>query len=484
MINQQEIKKSDHHSSLLRNVVWMVWSGAISIANSVVLWAVFARWRETAELGRFTVVMSMYLIFFMLCTLGLGSYLTSEIARRPDRRRFIASAATFFLSWSMVCLAAMSAAGFLVSASSEVRVATAILSLAMLPTGLISLAESVFTASGRARVIALATTSENILRTVVPLILIYCGCGLPVICLSFVSVRLVACSIYAWVARRHLAALAQARWSLVSEIATKTPTFAGVTILATLHGQAVVLLAGRLAGEAAAAEFGLASRFLIPLWMLLWSYASVMQPTATRLAAISRTGLGEFLSRSLQWVLAFALPIAVGGTLLAREALGIVYGERYSAAAPVLSLLAWSVVPMGVIMITARGLVATGNQHVDLIGNAAALISNLALSLLLIPRYGVIGGATAQLLSVSVQAALVVGYTTRRFFPVTVWRALGACWWPLALMALVVWQARQWGLWGAATAGGFVYLAGLFLVQRDKRSWEFGVRSSESRVEN
>src|SRR5581483_6888223 len=175
MHEREKIEREDNsalrtpHSALLRSAAWMAWSGAVSIANGVVVWMAYARWRETAELGKFTIVMGLYTIFVTVCTLGLGPY--------------ISSAAVFLSAWSLVSAAAMSLTGLLVSDSREVRAAVAILSLAMLPTGLLGVAEPVCTALGRARLIALATTVENVLRTVVPLALLYLDCNLSVICI-------------------------------------------------------------------------------------------------------------------------------------------------------------------------------------------------------------------------------------------------------------------------------------------------------------
>ena len=52
-IVKKEDVEADHHASrithntsLLRNAAWMVWSASLSIANSVVLWALMARWRQ------------------------------------------------------------------------------------------------------------------------------------------------------------------------------------------------------------------------------------------------------------------------------------------------------------------------------------------------------------------------------------------------------------------------------------------------------
>src|SRR5262249_40492800 len=160
------------------------------------LWMALARWRSSAEVGQFATVMSLQTIFMTVCGLGLTPYLTSQLARRVERRSLVASATLLITFWSGLCTLAMLGAGYYFNASTSVRLAAYILSLSIIPSGLISIGEAIFTACGQARVIALATTTENLLRTIVPLLLLYRGHSLPVICLSFVFVRLAACAVY------------------------------------------------------------------------------------------------------------------------------------------------------------------------------------------------------------------------------------------------------------------------------------------------
>ena len=89
-------------SKIIQNVLWMAWSGAISIANSVAVWVFMARLREPDEIGRFTIVMSLYMLFFTICSLGLSPFIVNEISRRigendEDQARSFISTTTISL---------------------------------------------------------------------------------------------------------------------------------------------------------------------------------------------------------------------------------------------------------------------------------------------------------------------------------------------------------------------------------------------------
>ena len=457
------------NSSLLQRAAWLVWSGGVNVANSVLLWMVLARWREAAEVGRFTVAVSLYLTFVALCSLGLGPYLVSEITRRKPsgaHHSLIASAAAFLFSTSVAFAGLMCATGFVVSEAREVQITTALLSLALLPTGLLVTAEATFIANGRTRVIALANTLENLFRTLVPLVLVMAGARLALIGLSFVGARVLACLVYAIAARGTWWHLFSARRSDVVTLAKAMPTFAGITIFSALHWQIAALLLGRLSSEVAAAEYGVASRFLVPVAVLLASYTSVLQPEATRLAALSRTALGEFLSRSVRLVLLFALPFVAGIWLLAREALAWLFGAKYGDAAIVLGLLGTTALPLCLAMLVARGLVATKQQWVDLVANMAGVLTCALAGWALIPRFGATGGAAAMLLSMVVLAGIEIGYATHHLFRLEVGETLWRCGAALLVMVAVVWQARSWGLWSAIGLGAAIYLTLVWLLHR------------------
>jgi glycosyltransferase involved in cell wall biosynthesis len=213
--------------------------------------------------------------------------------------------------------------------------------------------------------------------------------------------------------------------------------------------------------------------------VLLFGYVNVVQPVAGRLAANSLNQLGGFLSRGLRIVIALALPLAASGWLLGRELLILLFGPRYAGAAPALGLLATSVIPLGVVLIASRGLIATGRQRFDLLGNLTGLVTNVALNFALIPRYGAAGAATAQLLSMTTMAVVETRYGTRPLFRLHVWRAIWLCRQPMALMAIALWLVWGWGFGWEVICAGAGYLLGGALIWGKLRP----LRPSESKVE-
>ncbi|MDQ3802222.1 MAG: polysaccharide biosynthesis C-terminal domain-containing protein [Acidobacteriota bacterium] len=444
--------------AITRNLLWMSWSGAVSIANSLLVWVFMARMRDVEELGRFTIVMGLYALFFGVCSLGLTPYLVSEISRRIARKNdgdsdgdgesaesgdtisgFIGSASVFLLISGVCCAALMAACGFLASESWSVRLSTLILSLAIIPTGLIGVGEATALSFGRTRFIAYVTTLENILRTIIPLGLIWLGFDISVICVSFVAVRVLALAVYLPAAGKYLSRLAFSAddfWRIFKV----APTFAGTIILASINWQAVIILLGHFSTEVESAKYGVASRFLVPVSILMASYANVIQPAIAQFTRKSSANSGLYLSRMASYPLILSTAAAILSPFLSERVLVGFFGETYAGVAPTLDILALSVVPFCLVMVVARALVATGEQHIDLLANALGVAACFAAGLLLIPEYGAKGAALAQLFSFVLMALLEIGYLSKKIVGFKVWHAASLSTLCVSLAYIILWK--------------------------------------------
>ena len=330
----------------------------------------------------------------------------------------------------------MTASGFLVSESSSVRISTAILSLAMIPSGLICLSEATAIAYGRTRLIAFATTFENILRTVVPLGLLWAGFDISIICVSFVAVRFAALAIYFLAAREFLSKFSFQQIEFV-KILKVTPTFAGTIILVAINWQAAIILLGRISTETETAKFGVASRFLIPVTILMASYASVIQPTIAR---FSDEKSGAYLAKMARYPLILATLAAIASPFLSRFVLTAFFGEKYAEVAPTLDILAVSVVPFCLVMVVARGLVSANLQHIDLLANALGVGAFFAVGLWLIPTYGAKGAAIAQLISFLLMAIIEILYLSKKTTNFKIWRTASLSSVCLLITYIIIWK--------------------------------------------
>jgi O-antigen/teichoic acid export membrane protein len=175
------------------------------------------------------------------------------------------------------------------------------------------------------------------------------------------------------------------------------------------------------------------------------------------------------------------VPFAVALVLLARPLIHAWVGPRFDASVVVVQILI-ACVAIRVGSATAGTLLKGAGQHrVVAFSHAGAALANVALSLLWIRRFGLVGQALGTLLPVAFTSIFVlwpaacrrVDLTVADAFRTAVWPTL----WPIAVMAGVVvplrdaLPARLWSVAITAVAGALCY-GGTFLafaVKRDER---------------
>jgi O-antigen/teichoic acid export membrane protein len=158
------------------------------------------------------------------------------------------------------------------------------------------------------------------------------------------------------------------------------------------------------------------------------TYYQGLFPALSRSFHEDRETFRGILLRSVRLTAIFAIPVGIGGTLLAEPVIRLLFGAGYEPSVPALQLLSWSAV-----LVMMRGnfrhtLNAVGKQRLDLICAAAAAVLNLALNLVFIPGYGIAGSAAATVISEVVWFLLAWRLFSRHVaaiaLPAVVWRPL------------------------------------------------------------
>jgi len=193
------------------------------------------------------------------------------------------------------------------------------------------------------------------------------------------------------------------------------------------------------------------------------SYSMGLLPVLSRLRSVPDDER-RLHDSAMAHVFAGALPVAIGGCLLAHQLIALLFGEGYEPAAIALQILVWSI-PLSLFRNVAQAvLIAHDRQGQMLRTVSVAAGVNLVLNLLLIPRWGLAGAAVATLLTEAARAIVVLGYSRGAGLPFTsgrrFWRAAVAG----AAMGAVLLLARSAPWWVRVALGALTYGAVLTLV--------------------
>lgn len=250
--------------------------------------------------------------------------------------------------------------------------------------------------------------------------------------------------------------------------------------LASYNFDAVLL--GLLAGPTAVGWYTAAYKPVTMALALPVTYYVGLFPPLARAYGESHEAFRRIVVRSLRITSIFAVPLGIGGTLLAEPLIAFLFGPAYANSVPPLRVLAWSAVLVILRGTYKHALNAAAKPGLDLRCAGAATGLNIALNLLLIPPFGTLGAAVATLVAEFVWLSMAWFYFCRHVArvsllpfllqPVTAAAVMAAC---LLLTQPLFWAVR-------AALGVLVYFGTLAVLgEPEVKAWLRG-RSDEAAV--
>jgi O-antigen/teichoic acid export membrane protein len=218
-------------------------------------------------------------------------------------------------------------------------------------------------------------------------------------------------------------------------------------------------------GPVDTAMYGAAYRVLIALGIIPIIYADALTRAISSLAARDRVAMASVYRRAVGHLVALAVPVAVGGGLLAEPLLRAAFGEAYAGAAPALTVLLASVVlafPGWVAVTTAY---AVGRERRVALILAIAVAGNAIANVFMIPRFGIAGAAGATFAAEAVILVLVLRLLAREGVSTGFGAVLARPAMAAAAMAAAVLPLRHAPLFVPLAVGAAVYVAGLWALR-------------------
>jgi len=203
-------------------------------------------------------------------------------------------------------------------------------------------------------------------------------------------------------------------WRFTLDTAKRAAPYGLSGILFQLQSRVDVFLIGILLSEAAVGVYNAAYRVVFMLSFLTYYAGVAIFPAASRLYAESREQLGQLYATSLRIFVLLGVPAAVGIALVASELVPLIFGEGFEETVVVLRLLALLVLLSGLKNLLSFFLMACDGQAKRVKNQWIAAVTNIALNLVLIPIWGVVGAALSVIFAEALLATLLMLEISRR----------------------------------------------------------------------
>lgn len=330
----------------------------------------------------------------------------------------------------------------------------------------------------------------SVLVAVVNLAVLLAGYGLVELVTATTAVRVLAYLGYRMNAYRAYPALKISaryiRFARLREITGFSAFILVIDIANKLNYSTDTLVIGIFMSTAAIAVWSVAQRLITTTQNLTMQLNGSLFPVIVDIATLGESDkLRQVFAQATKLSLAMVIPVATGLVLLAEPLILAWVGPAFAGSVPIIYILA-AAVTIRVGNSTATTLLkGAGHHRLLAIANISMAVANLALSIALVRRFGLVGVAVGTLIPLAVISIFVLFPVACRRVDLSVTTALAqAIWpalWPVIPMAVLLALTRH--LAGGslsfiliqAVGAGMIY-ALVFLwfgISREERTWYF-----------
>jgi len=218
-------------------------------------------------------------------------------------------------------------------------------------------------------------------------------------------------------------------------------------------------------GKIAVGYYSAVTRLINPLMMQIQAITVAMLPVMSR----QFVGKGEKFrftaEKTLKYVAALGIPLAIGAFLLSDKIVLLLYGNEFRSSIPALQILSWTLAISALTSVISCCAIASGRVVMLAAFNAVAVLGNVAANLLLIPRYSFRGAAAATLGCEVVLLAVFVSAVWRSEVARFPFRDIGKVLVAALTMGGFVFLCRSASFFIVVPAGAAIYCGVLLLLR-------------------
>lgn len=276
-----------------------------------------------------------------------------------------------------------------------------------------------------------------------------------------------------WIAVPRRFGLARPEPGDVRRMTTRGVEFTGLKFVSLLYGRIDVILVERLLDLYAAGLYSAVRSILDLLKGFPMLVTKGLYPVLSRRMEAGPEAVGAIVTRFEKMMLLYALPLCTGGSLVATSLVTFLFGGPFAAAGPVFALFVWTLLFGSTRRPLVTYLTAAHRQNRATVLLLLGVVINVCLTLLLVPRIGVIGAAWAVLVHEAVSSVLLFA-GLRRDVSIAWGRAARGPIVASILMGVAVWMAAPWPLLPRVLLGALTYGVALVVTRGldpDELTW-------------
>lgn len=387
---------------IMGNVGWLSADKLVRLGLGLLVGVWIARHLGPEDFGLLSYAAAFVAIFGIVGTLGLPSIVVRDLVKDPEGQgTTLGTAAALHLAGGLAAFAlAVAAIGWARPDDPLVRLAVVILGSALVLRAT-DVVVYWFEARVRSKYVVWTRSGVFVVFAAVKVALILAGA--PV--LHFVWALLAEAAVSAlallavYLRRGPSPGTLRVRWGRATRILGDAWPLALAGIAVGVYMKIDKIMLGQMIGNEAVGVYSVAVRlsevwYFIPMTIVASVFPAIVEAKRQGEALYHRR-----LQELYDLMVLLALAVAVPMTFLSGWLIMLLFGAAYQAAGPVLAIHIWAALFVFLGVASGKWFIVEDRQILSLQRTAAGAAVNVALNLVLIPRFGVVGAAWATVLS-------------------------------------------------------------------------------------
>jgi O-antigen/teichoic acid export membrane protein len=396
-----EMVESERTKRVTRNVGWLMLGNTLNRSFFLVAGIFTARYLGTADYGVYSFATFFSFIFATLADGGLQTIAVREVSREKSKAdQYFGTVLILKSVMTLLALLLLSFTVILMDLSPTQVQAVYLAMAAFLALSYANTAVAFFRAFERMVFEGVITTLQGVLFV----LLVAVGILVRADLLLFVGALLISYVVsvllaYHWVLTRF----ARPRFPLdvaLTRFLIREAFPIGISLfLFILYGRIGAIVLELQRDSVDVGTFSAAFNLVRNLNFVPMAFTAAILPSLSQSAISDQGRFTQLYTTSFKVMLLLGLPLAVGGMLLADPIVQLVYGPAFAEAGVAFRLIAWSVSLSFLSLLSKATLESTNRQIHWTYALIIGVSVNLALNLLLVPRFGAAGASRALLLA-------------------------------------------------------------------------------------
>ncbi len=445
---------------LLKNTIYLSLTDLIKPFISIILIIYISRTLGTMGLGEYTAIITFTFFFEIFAKLGLHHLIVRDIAiNKSNCESYFTTTLIIGLISSFIAFLVLHLFLNAMGYPANISVGIDILSLSIIFIVLTDYWQAIFEGLQRMELKSLVSIMDVVIRVTLGILVIYLGFGISGLIWAMVASRVLICLLSLFILLKlGIKLKMKLNIPVCLSLLKQTMTFLFISIVTTAYWRIDIIMLSKMKGAVDTGYYSAAYRFMEVLKGLSYSYIASLFPIIASTFAISKDSFKQRCVLSVKYLFILTFPIAIGATILSRNIILLAYGKEFLNSTGVMQILIWTICFFPIALVFARALVASNNQRFDLLSNVLALVFNISLNLMLIPRLSYIGAAIATLLSICFFMLIQSLFVTKILFRIELLKILAKPFLAACIMGIFTLLLRNTNLFLVISLSAMLYI--------------------------